>query len=146
MTTRKNGRNTAARTKAGRFEKGNAGRPKGARNKASLAVEALMQGEAEALSRRAVDMALEGDGAALKLCLDRIAPVRREPPSPFTLPDIGDVGDLPKAVTAVMGAVAAGELSAGEGKALTAMIDDARRSYETADLLRRIERLEADTS
>ena len=44
----------------------------GARHKATIAAEALLDGEAEALTRKAVEMALSGDGAALRLCLDRI--------------------------------------------------------------------------
>jgi Family of unknown function (DUF5681) len=34
------------------------GRPKGARNKATLAVEALLENEAEALTRKVIDLAL----------------------------------------------------------------------------------------
>jgi len=32
-----------------------------------------LEGEAEALTRKAVELALEGDVTALRLCLDRIA-------------------------------------------------------------------------
>ena len=49
-----------------------AGKPKGARNKTTLAVEALLDGEAEALTRKAIERALEGDSVALRLCLERI--------------------------------------------------------------------------
>ena len=58
------------------FEKGRsgnpAGRPCGARNKATLAAEALFDSEAEALSRKAVELALGGSEGALRICLDRI--------------------------------------------------------------------------
>jgi hypothetical protein len=49
-----------------------AGRPKGARNHTTRAVEALLDGEAEALTRKAIEMALDGDGPAMRLCLDRL--------------------------------------------------------------------------
>ena len=39
----KNGRNTA-----GQFTKGNSGKPKGSRNKATIAIESLLEGQAEA--------------------------------------------------------------------------------------------------
>ena len=42
-----------------------AGKPKGARNAAMLAAEALLEGEAEALTRKAVDVALKGDTVGL---------------------------------------------------------------------------------
>ena len=54
------------------------GRPRGARNKATLAAEALLEGEAEALTRKLVDKAKEGDNGALRFCLDRICPPRRD--------------------------------------------------------------------
>ena len=48
------------------------GRPQGSRNKATLALESLLDGQAEVLTQKAVDMALEGDMQALRLCLERI--------------------------------------------------------------------------
>ena len=45
----KNGRNTA-----GQFASGNNGRPKGSRNKATIAIESLLQGQAEALTQTAM--------------------------------------------------------------------------------------------
>ncbi len=46
-----------------------AGKPKGARSAVTLAAEALLDGEAEALTRKAIDMALGGDATAMRLCL-----------------------------------------------------------------------------
>jgi len=51
------------------------GRPKGARKKATVAVETLLEGEAETITRRCIDLALEGDHTALRLCLSRIFPL-----------------------------------------------------------------------
>jgi hypothetical protein len=57
---------------AGRpFAKGNSGPPKGARHKATIAAEVLLDGEATALTRKAVEMALTGDTTPLRLCLDQ---------------------------------------------------------------------------
>ena len=69
LLSMKNGRNTA-----GQFAAGNTGRPKGSRNKATIAIESLLQGQAEALTQTAVTKALEGDSVALRLCMERIAP------------------------------------------------------------------------
>jgi hypothetical protein len=68
MANRKNG-TTTGRDASGRFTEGNPGRPRGARHKATQAALALLDGEAEALTRQAVTMALEGDATALRLCL-----------------------------------------------------------------------------
>src|SRR5215204_4346329 len=62
----------AAERGSGRFKPGNPGRPKGARHKTTLAIEALLDGEAEALTRKAIELAKAGDLVALRLCLDRI--------------------------------------------------------------------------
>ena len=72
-THRKNGRKTD-----GTFTKGNPGKPRGARHKATQAALALIDGEGEALTRKAIDMALAGDTVALRLCLERLAPPRKE--------------------------------------------------------------------
>jgi hypothetical protein len=66
---------------AGRFRKGQsgnpAGRPRGARNATTLAAEALLAGEAAALTRKAIELALDGDVVALRICLDKILPARQ---------------------------------------------------------------------
>ena len=62
------------------------GRPKGARNKAAVAAEALLDGEAEAITRRCIDLAKGGDSMALRLCLSRILPVKRERTIELDLP------------------------------------------------------------
>ena len=79
------------------FEKGRsgnpAGRPAGARNKATLAAEALFDSEAEALSRKAVELALGGSEGALRICLDRIIAPRRERPIQLAVPPIRSASD-----------------------------------------------------
>jgi Family of unknown function (DUF5681) len=67
--------NTAKKQRGRPFKAGRSGnpegRPRGSRNKATMAVEALLDGEANAIARKAVERALEGDMAALRLCLER---------------------------------------------------------------------------
>jgi hypothetical protein len=78
--TRNSGRNTD-----GTFGPGNPGKPKGACHQTTQAVAALLNGEAEALTRKAVDMALSGDPIALRLCLGWIAPRPKDAPVAFAL-------------------------------------------------------------
>ena len=74
----------------GRFEKGRSGnprgRPLGSRNSATLAAEALLEGEAEKLTRKCIELAMDGDTVALRLCLERIYPARKDRPVTFPLP------------------------------------------------------------
>src|SRR6478736_5187124 len=77
------------------------GRPLGARNRTTQAVEALFDGEAETITRKAIELAKGGDTVALRLCLDRICAPRRDRPVAFTLPAIGTAGDVAKASAAL---------------------------------------------
>ena len=98
-------RNNGAKTGRdvwGRFTEGNPGRPRGARHKATQAALALLDGEAEALTRQAVTMALDGDTTALRLCLERIAPPRRDAPVTFDLPHMETARDAATAASAVL--------------------------------------------
>src|SRR6266436_4871501 len=62
------------------------GRPKGSRNKATLAMEALLDGEAEAITKKMVDLAKDGDAASIRMCVDRLLPTRRHRLVEFDLP------------------------------------------------------------
>jgi hypothetical protein len=135
--TRNSGRNTD-----GTFGPGNPGKPKGARHRATLAVAALLDGEAEALTRKAVDMALAGDGAAMRLCLERIAPPRKDAPVTFDLPPMTCAVDAAQAAGAVLRAVAEGDLTPAEGASIMALVEGYRRTLETAELEARLSALE----
>ena len=138
--------NTGAKQRGRQFKSGQsgnpAGRPKGARNKATLMAQALLDGEAEELVRKCVELAKKGDTTALRLCLDRVCPPRRERPVVVKLPVLTKTEDGPKAIGAIIAAVAGGEITPGEGQALTAMMEARRRAIETEELERRITALE----
>ncbi|GJE52653.1 hypothetical protein GOFOIKOB_5727 [Methylobacterium tardum] len=120
-----------------------AGRPKGARNHTTRAVEALLDGEAAALTRKAIELALDGDGPALRLCLDRLLPPRKDRPVTFALPPIVTTDDLPKATGAIVAAVAAGELTPAEAAEISKTLDVHVRAIEATELHRRMAALEA---
>ena len=99
------------------------GRPKGARNKATVAAESLLDGEAETITRRCIDLALEGDSTALRLCLSRILPVRRERTIALDLPDLEGSHDSLRAIGAVLKAVGEGQISPAEGQAVASLLE-----------------------
>ena len=131
----------------GTFAKGNtvnlAGKPKGARHKTTLAAEALLDGEAEALTRKAVELALAGDVTALRLCLDRIVPARRDRYVTFDLPPLTTAADAVTAAAAVTTAVASGDLTPSEAAEIAKVVDMFTRALETHDHAERIAKLEA---
>ena len=141
MTDRNNGGETG-RDASGRFTSGNPGRPRGARHKATRAVEALLDGQAEALTTHAIEQALEGDTTALRLCLERIAPPRKDTPVQFDLPRMETARDAATAAGAVLEAVALGDLTPTEGAHIMALVETYRRTLETSELEARVTTLE----
>src|SRR5919112_3099201 len=135
---RKNAGNTRGRP----FQAGNAGRPKGSRNKATLAMEALLEGEAEVIARKAVEMAKEGDTTAIRLCMDRILPARKDRHVPFALPKLETAADAVKATAALVEAVAAGDLTPSEAGELSKLVEGFTRAVDLHDIQARLEKLE----
>ena len=132
-----NGRNTD-----GKFTDGNAGRPKGSRNKATLAIESLLQGQAEALTQTAVTKALEGDSVALRLCMERIAPAPKDQSVSFNLPEMNNALDASEAAGSVLTAVSEGQLTPIEAARVMGLIDIYRRTLELTEIEKRLQALE----
>lgn len=135
-------RKSAVTTRGRPFGPGNPGRPHGARNKATVAIESLLEGEAERLGRKAIDMALAGDATALRLCLDRIAPVRRGRSVHLPLPDVVTSSDASVAQALVVAAMARGEITTDEASDITRVLDALGTAIERRDLESRIAALE----
>jgi hypothetical protein len=136
---RNNGADTDRPPRPGAFRPGNPGRPKGCRNRATLAALALLEGEAEALTRRCVEMALAGDATAMRLCLDRLLPKGR--PVRLDLP-LRTLEDLDRATDVISGALAEGAVTVDEVGALAGLVEARRRLLETTELERRLAALE----
>jgi hypothetical protein len=107
------------------FEKGRSGNPGGCRvgcrNKTTIAAASLLAGEAEALTRKAVELALVGDPTAMRLCLERILPPCRDRMVKFTLPPIESAADIAAAMQAVTSALAGGVITPGEAATIAAV-------------------------
>lgn len=129
----------------GRFGPGNSGRPQGARNRLTVFLESVLEGEAEALTRQAIDLANKGDVGALRLCLNRLIPARRDMPVQFDLPEIVTLDDAERASSAVLAAVAGGELTPGQGESVMRLLSAHRQMMESGDLDRRLRVLEAES-
>ncbi len=137
MQNGNNGRNTD-----GKFAKGNPGKPKGARHRATQAVQELLEGEAELLTRKAVEVALSGDVSALRLCLERLAPPMKSSPIKFSIPEIKGVDALSPAAASIIEDVSEGNLTASEGTQVMQLIDTYRRTLELTDIEHRVSQLE----
>jgi hypothetical protein len=102
-----------------------------------MAAESLLQGEAEALTRKAIELALSGDHFALRLCLERILPPTRERTVQFMLPPMAELADAPKAIAALLTAVANGELTPTEAGELSKLVDAFERAIQAKNLYER---------
>jgi hypothetical protein len=120
-----------------------AGRPRGCRDKISRAAEMLLDDEAEALTRKAVELALDGDPAALRLCLDRVAAPRRQRSVEFSLPPMRTAADLAGAMGAIASAAASGVITPGEAVQFCQITEAIARAIETTEFDRRLQELEA---
>ena len=130
----------------GKFAKGHsgnfAGKPRGARHYTTRLAEALIEGEAETLVRKVIELALAGDVAALKICLDRILPTRRDRSVHFKVP-VAQNGDALAAFDEIFRGLATGQLTPEEAATLAGVIESRCRVFERAELIARIETLEA---
>lgn len=139
--------NTAAKQRGRQFppgESGNpAGKPRGARHRVTRAIEELLHGEHEALTRKAIGKALEGDMVALRLCLDRLAPPRKDAPITVALPPVKSAQDAVAASTALLEALSAGDVTPDEAGRVMALLTAHKAILEAGDFEARLAALEA---
>lgn len=130
----------------GKFAAGNranpSGRPKGSLNKATILAQELIDTEGELIVRKALDLAKSGDGAALKIVMDRLIPPRRDRHLSIALPEIRNASDAASAMAAVINEVAGGNITAGEAEGLTKLIGEYSKILEVSQFEERLKRLE----
>ena len=102
----------------------------------------LLEGEAESLTRKAVELAMVGEPTAMRLCLERILPVCRDRTVKFALPPIESASDIAAAMKAVTSALADGAITPGEAATIAAVVDTFVRAIETSDFDRRLQLME----
>src|SRR5687768_1672877 len=90
------------------------GRPKGVRNAITVAMETLLEGEAETITRKVIDLAKSGDMTAIRMCMDRLCPARKDRAVTFDMPKLNRAADAVIASAAMVEAVAAGDLTPSE--------------------------------
>jgi len=119
-----------------------AGRPRGSRDRALAALDAIGDQNATDVLQAVVNAAKGGDMRAAEVILARLWPVRRGRPIALALPDVTKAADLPAALGAVVAAMGEGLVSPDEAQAVAAVLEGQRKAIETADLEKRIAALE----
>lgn len=124
------------------FQPGNAGRPPGSRNKITQLVEQLVEGQAEQLVRKVLELAHAGDVACLRMVLDRLWPPRKGHPVNIAMPPINTTQDVFPAIASIWAAIRDGRLTPDEASALTIVIDRSIQAIELHDVVKRVAALE----
>jgi hypothetical protein len=94
------------------------------------------------LTKKAIELAKTGDMQALRLCLDRLVPPRKDRPVSFELPAITCAGDAAKASAALVAAVAIGQITPSEAVELGRLLESYVKTLEATDLEERLKKLE----
>ena len=128
----------------GRFAKGNSGKLFGSRNKTTQAAQGLLESEAEQkLMRKAIDAALEGHPAALRLCMEQILSIKKETPVSFAMPNMNNTATAVQAAGALLAEVASGELTPNQGTQIMGLIESYPKIVEATEPEGRLSALEA---
>ena len=124
-------------------ESGNpAGRPRGARNKRTLAAESMFDVDGPEIIGQLIKLAKEGDIAAIRLCVDRICPRPRDRPVSFELQQVSTAADATAAMGVIIQAIGDGELSAQEAADLSKVVAGLSQTIMSADLQQRLREVE----
>jgi Family of unknown function (DUF5681) len=128
------------------FEKGQsgnpAGRPRGSRGRATMALQDMLERDAESIARTAINLAKHGNIAALRICMERLLPARRHELVTLDLPPLDKVADTVAATSAIVAAVAAGDLTAAQAADLAKVVDVHVQALTSAALEAHLARLE----
>lgn len=139
--------NAGGRQAGGRFARGQSGNPagmaRGSQHRATKAALALLDGEAESLTRKAVELAQAGDTTALRLCLERLIPPRRDRPITFRVDPINGPQDALTTMARIVAEMGEGEITPSEAAAVMGVVNGYLEAWKATDLEARLAALEA---
>ena len=125
------------------FQKGESGNPAGgSRNRTTILMQSLLEANAEAIARKAIDLATGGDLTAIRICFDRLVPARKHEPIALELPRLDTAADTVTAASTIVAAVAAGELAPSEAADIAKAVDIYVRALATQQFEERLAKLE----
>ena len=104
--------------------------------------EAILQRDADAILEAVVAAAKGGDSTAMRLCVERLIPVRKGRPIGLSLPPVKTIADIDAALSVIIAAMAKAELSAEEASAFAAVVEQKRKAIELGEHARRLDAIE----
>jgi hypothetical protein len=118
------------------------GRPKGSRNRRSLAAKELLEQHGEALVRKALVVALQGDGPLLRTLLGYFLPRPKDLPCKIGPLPMATLEQLSQTSDATLKKVASGQITPSQCGEILGWIEERRRVIQTQELGSRVLALE----
>jgi hypothetical protein len=142
--TRNIRRDTDGRDDKGRFGTGNPGRPRGARNRASVVAGSIIDDNLGEIVEKCIQLAKEGDRQCILALLKLRIPAQRGlVEEPIELPALATSKDALTALRIIAEGAARGEIDGDHVRSLVAIVEAFLKSLEIVDLDERIRALEA---
>ena len=135
-TTLHDGLNTLRRT-----SRSAEGRPDECVYHARLAFAGGLDGEAEALVRKVVQLALEGDLTCLRICIERLVPPKKDAPIEVDIPEVSSIADIPKLFSALTAKIRAG-VTPSEARTVMDLAEGVHKTLAIAELEQRYTAME----
>jgi hypothetical protein len=130
----------------GKYKKGCSGnpngKPKGARNKSTLAAEVLLEGSLDKICKKVEEEALNGNMQAAKMILERFLPPRKDRPIEIDLPSIFTFDDVLNAIGFIVNAVGKGKITPSEGELLARTVESYSKALESCQFESRLKNIE----
>jgi hypothetical protein len=141
-----NDKSPASTGNNGQFKSGQSGNPAGRKHGSSNAVTVassnLIEGEGEALTRKLIDLALDGNVACLRHAIDRLHPVKRSAPIQLEgMPVVHDIESAAKASAFLLEKVSAGEVSPQDAEMVSRLVDKYISATKWVDIEQELQRL-----
>ena len=127
------------------FTEGNTasrGRPPGSRNKNTLWSQELIGEYREAVLRKCLAMALQGDSTAMRLCVERILPISKESRVQLKMAKVSTMAEVAAALDRVLQAVGRGAITPEQGQRLADLLHGRGRIIEGEEIEARLRVLE----
>src|ERR1700693_3046962 len=118
------------------------GRPPCSRNKDTVWAEELIGQHREAVLRKCLAMALQGDSTAMRLCVERILPLSKESRIRLKMANVSTMAEVATALNRVLQAVGRGDITTEQGQRLADLLQSRGRIIEGEELEARLRALE----